>query len=151
MDIGNKIKMIRMEKKMSQSEFADLLGINRTTLSKWENNVNLPGINEIENICRISGITMNQFLHEGTIAQNKEQKRNLNMTVNYISVIVMLFLSYVLFPFGIIISIFSVIFSFKKGLHFIVRIISIVLFIFLLDAILMPFGIYLMPPITRIF
>ena len=42
MSFANRIKQLRHERRYSQSEFADLLGVKRATLGKWETGVNKP-------------------------------------------------------------------------------------------------------------
>ena len=36
-DIGSKIKAARIEKKLTQEQVAELLGVSRQTISNWEN------------------------------------------------------------------------------------------------------------------
>lgn len=43
-DIGSKIKAARIEKKLTQEQVAQLLGISRQTISNWENEKSYPDI-----------------------------------------------------------------------------------------------------------
>ena len=38
-DIGSKIKAARLEKKLTQEQVAELLGVSRQTISNWENDI----------------------------------------------------------------------------------------------------------------
>ena len=38
-DLGSKIKAARLEKKLTQEQVAELLGVSRQTISNWENGV----------------------------------------------------------------------------------------------------------------
>ncbi|MGO1356310.1 helix-turn-helix domain-containing protein [Alkalibacterium gilvum] len=50
--LGDKIKELRTEKEMSQSEFSDAIGISRNYLSEVENNKKIPGKPTIDNIIK---------------------------------------------------------------------------------------------------
>ena len=43
-DIGSKIKAARIEKKLTQEQVAELLGVSRQTISNWENEKSYPDI-----------------------------------------------------------------------------------------------------------
>ena len=43
-DIGSKIKSARLEKKLTQEQVAELLGVSRQTISNWENEKSYPDI-----------------------------------------------------------------------------------------------------------
>lgn len=43
-DIGSKIKAARLEKKLTQEQVAELLGVSRQTISNWENEKSYPDI-----------------------------------------------------------------------------------------------------------
>lgn len=44
LDIGSKIKATRLEKKLTQEQVAELLGVSRQTISNWENEKSYPDI-----------------------------------------------------------------------------------------------------------
>ena len=39
MDFGKQIKQMRVERKLTQEQMADRLGVSRQAVSNWENNV----------------------------------------------------------------------------------------------------------------
>ena len=43
-DIGSKIKAARLEKKLTQEQVAEILGVSRQTISNWENEKSYPDI-----------------------------------------------------------------------------------------------------------
>lgn len=51
--IGKIIETKRKEKKLTQKELADYLGVSNTAISKWENGNNLPDISMLEPLCEI--------------------------------------------------------------------------------------------------
>ncbi len=44
MNIGNKIKMLRKQRGITQEQLADSIGISFQAVSKWENGIALPDI-----------------------------------------------------------------------------------------------------------
>nr|WP_270187649.1 helix-turn-helix transcriptional regulator [[Ruminococcus] lactaris] len=41
-DIGSKIKAARLDKKLTQEQVAEILGVSRQTISNWENEKSYP-------------------------------------------------------------------------------------------------------------
>ncbi len=62
MNIGNKLIALRAERKMSQSELADLLDVSRQTVSKWECNICDPEIGRITQMALIFNVTTDYLL-----------------------------------------------------------------------------------------
>ena len=42
MSLGKKLHQIRKEEKLSQSEFAKIIGVTKTTIFNWENDIHSP-------------------------------------------------------------------------------------------------------------
>lgn len=55
------IKGIMTEKKLSQQKFADIIGVNQTTVSQWLLGRKKPGYDSIYLICRTFNISPNEF------------------------------------------------------------------------------------------
>ncbi len=53
------IKQIMEEKGLSQQKFADLIGVNQTTVSQWLLGNKKPGFDSIQSIYTVFGITPN--------------------------------------------------------------------------------------------
>ena len=61
MKIGEKIKQGRKNNNMNQIELAEKLGINITTLSRWENDKTTPNSDDIEKIAKILNMEASSF------------------------------------------------------------------------------------------
>lgn len=59
--IGKLIAKCRKDKKMTQQELADQLGVTDKSVSKWENGKCLPNVSLYKELCDILGITLNEF------------------------------------------------------------------------------------------
>lgn len=60
-NIPNVIKKYRLDKELSQKELAKLLGKSKNVISNWENGVNKPDANNIERLCELLDIPVNEF------------------------------------------------------------------------------------------
>ena len=69
-DIGSKIKAARIEKKLTQEQVAELLGVSRQTISNWENEKSYPDI--------ISVIKMSEYydISLGYLLKGEEKMKN---------------------------------------------------------------------------
>ena len=59
---GKAIKSLRRNADMTQAQLAQKLNVSAQTVSKWENEVNLPDIYVIEEICSLFGVAMEEFI-----------------------------------------------------------------------------------------
>ena len=59
--IGEKIKAKRKERGMTQSELADILGITKAAVSKWENEEGYPDITMLPEIAQLFHITIDEL------------------------------------------------------------------------------------------
>ena len=55
------IRSIMAEQKLSQQKFADIIGVNQTTVSQWLLGRKKPGYDSIVMICKKFDITPNEF------------------------------------------------------------------------------------------
>lgn len=59
--IGKFICELRKEKKLTQQELADKIGVTDRAISNWENGRRLPDYSIIKDLCKELGITINEF------------------------------------------------------------------------------------------
>lgn len=62
MNIGEKLYKLRKDKNLSQEEVADILGVSRQTISKWETNGSLPDLDKVAPLCKLYEISADQLL-----------------------------------------------------------------------------------------
>ena len=62
MDIGKKIKNLRLEKNVKQEELAEYLGVSFQAVSKWETGASVPDIALLPNLAVFFGITIDELL-----------------------------------------------------------------------------------------
>lgn len=64
MDLGEKLRTLRKEKKLSQEALAEKLRVSRQSVSKWESGQSIPEIQKILLICDIFDLSADEFLRE---------------------------------------------------------------------------------------
>lgn len=75
MKIGKLIAKCRKEKKLTQKELAELLGVTDKSVSKWETGVCLPDVSLYKELCNLLGITLNEFFVGERIADENYKKK----------------------------------------------------------------------------
>lgn len=73
MDLGNKLLELRKKKGISQEEAADILGVSRQTVSKWETGLSTPEFDKIKSIADLYEVSINELV-TGIKEEAKENK-----------------------------------------------------------------------------
>lgn len=60
--IGDNIKKFRKKKWLSQKQFAEMLGVNNSCVSNWENGLNNPPADKIVDICINLDVSASELL-----------------------------------------------------------------------------------------
>ncbi len=84
--IGKFIATCRKEKKITQSELAEKLGITDRAVSNWETGKNMPDLSLFKPLCEILDITINELLSGEKLSKDKYQERfeeNIVNTIDY--------------------------------------------------------------------
>jgi len=79
--IGNLLKEIRKKNNLTQSQFANLLGVTPQAVSKWENGKNIPDIVILKEIKKLYNIDIDSILD----GENKKKAKK----VNYITIVLL--------------------------------------------------------------
>lgn len=64
-EIGVRIRKYREAQKLSQKEFATLIGVSNSRVSNWEQGINRPDVGILSKICEIFKISPVVFLNLG--------------------------------------------------------------------------------------
>lgn len=64
-ECGLRIKKLRIEKKLTQKQLAQRIGVSDKAVSKWERGAGLPDISLIAPLSRELGVTMDHLLEKG--------------------------------------------------------------------------------------
>ena len=66
MDIGNKIKQLRYEAKLTQEQLATKVGVSPQSVSKWETGLTLPDIALLPTLAEVFGVTIDELFDLAT-------------------------------------------------------------------------------------
>ena len=61
MSFSENFKAARKNSGPSQQQLADMLGMNRSSISKYENGIGLPLANTLQRICEIFGVSIDSM------------------------------------------------------------------------------------------
>ena len=79
----NRLKELRKEKKVSQKEIADFLGISEKTISRWENSENQIKPDKAEKLADFFGVSVGYLLgHDDNDFEKQIRIDTLNNTLN---------------------------------------------------------------------
>jgi transcriptional regulator with XRE-family HTH domain len=62
--VGDNIKQLRIQNNLSQQQIADLLKVNRSSISHWETGLNEPGVAIIVRLKQILNCTYEELLED---------------------------------------------------------------------------------------
>ena len=135
--IGKFIKEKRLKKNLTQSEFANILGVTERTVSNWENGKNLPDLSLYNDICKILNITTNELINGMDLKNNLDIKKLIPSLIS-LTIIILVFIinSKSIFSFILIlISLIIILFNLNKITNKKVTIISFVSLVIFLNFI----------------
>lgn len=69
--IGKFISKNRKNKKITQEQLGEKLGVSKNAVSKWERGLNLPDASIMQDLCKILDITLNELFSGERIPDNK--------------------------------------------------------------------------------
>lgn len=72
MTLGDKLAKMRREHNYTQEQFADILGVSRQSVSKWESGVAYPETDKLVKICQLFGCSTDYLLLDGVKEQSGE-------------------------------------------------------------------------------
>ena len=82
-NIAKIILKVRQDNKISQEQFAEILGVTRQAVSRWEMGISVPNINTLILISKKFNISIDTMLKDtGTIIEQSEKNNNLSTKKN---------------------------------------------------------------------
>ena len=79
--IGEKISALRKQRKMTQDELAEKMGVSSQAVSKWETNMSIPDLPSLINLADFFGITLDELVRNrkpDVRLVPEEQRRDIN-------------------------------------------------------------------------
>ena len=76
MTFGEKLRIARKNKKLTQKELASTIGAKHNSISNWENDQNKPDPDTIQSLCWILDVTPNYFFSNEISVLNQQNTDN---------------------------------------------------------------------------
>lgn len=85
-EFANTIYRIRQERKLTQKDLGEIIGVSDRTISKWENGTTVPDLCQIRNICRKLEISPSLLIKSEKIFKDgmTDLKRKVGKVLNYL-------------------------------------------------------------------
>ena len=76
-EIGERIKLFREDRNMSQKDFAQKIGVSNSRVSNWEQGINRPDVDLLKKICETLNDSPSELLdvHHDTEEQTEHEKQ----------------------------------------------------------------------------
>ncbi len=90
MKFCDKLPKLRKANNITQEQLADMLGVSRQAVSKWESGISIPDMEKIIEMCKIFNCQIEELLDDGVtsntkIEKNKTLKEYTNSILNFIT------------------------------------------------------------------
>ena len=76
MTTGNKLAQLRKQNNYTQEQFADLMGVSRQAVSKWENDLAYPETEKLIQIGKLYGCSMDYLLNDDAEEKPAEEEKS---------------------------------------------------------------------------
>ena len=112
--IGRFIANCRKQRKMTQSELGEKLGVTEKSVSNWENGRNMPDLSLFKPLCNELNITLNDLLSGEKVTEKEYREKleeNIINTIDYTNTKLENrnnFIGFILITFGILISVSAI-------------------------------------------
>lgn len=73
MSFGENLKILRKEKKLSQEQLAEMVGVSRQAISKWESERAYPDIDNLIMLKSIFDVTLDELLIKESTNENEDE------------------------------------------------------------------------------
>ena len=82
--IGKFISELRKERKLTQEQLAEKLGVSQKSVSRWETGKNMPDMSLLQGLSLELGITVSELLDgERSLAEGRSADEAINQIINY--------------------------------------------------------------------
>ena len=80
--IGEKIRELRLQHKMTQDQLADRLGVSYQSISRWENGITYPDIEFLPAIANYFSVSLDYLMGQDEVEKRKKIKKQINNIAN---------------------------------------------------------------------
>ena len=74
MELGGQIRRLRLERHLTQEALADVLGVSRQAVTKWERGISLPSTANLLALCEVLDVSMEELIGCGARPKQPEER-----------------------------------------------------------------------------
>lgn len=71
-EFKNRVKQLRIEKKLTQQELAEMVGVLKGSVSKWECGITRPEFETLDKLCDIFNVSLSYLLGSSDVKERRE-------------------------------------------------------------------------------
>lgn len=102
MSLSDRLLELRKKKNLSQEDVADILGVSRQTISKWETGLSTPEFDKIEPLAKLFEVSVDELVTGNKIEKDKEIKEEITINRHSTKSVVLLIIGIFLYFLAII-------------------------------------------------
>lgn len=102
MSLSDRLLELRKKKNLSQEDVADILGVSRQTISKWETGLSTPEFDKIEPLAKLFEVSVDELVTGNKIEKDKEIKEEITIDRHSTKSVVLLIIGIFLYFLAII-------------------------------------------------
>ena len=98
MNFSDNLKKIRKENNLSQEQLAEMLGVSRQAVSKWESNLAYPEMDKMIQIAKKFNLNIDDLINQDVseVNNNKQAKNNINKYIDDFSLFIVIYFTHIL-------------------------------------------------------
>lgn len=85
MSVGSRIKSLRNERGLSQSQLANLIGIEKAMIGRWETTLMVPSKKHLKSIAAAFGLTVEEFINPRWLGFTDPELDRIKATIKSLS------------------------------------------------------------------
>ena len=99
-DIGSRIIALRERKGLSQKDLAEIISVSAPTLSRWENGVVTPPLQQLEHISDMLGTSLEELFSGDKAEYEKLRKRFIKVRISLmiLAILMLFFIAFMVMP-----------------------------------------------------
>lgn len=75
MDLSKRLMELRMKNGLTQGQVADVVGVSRQSISKWELGEALPGTEKMKKLGELYGLSVDDLLSDDALPESREDRQ----------------------------------------------------------------------------
>lgn len=111
MNLGENLRQVRLEKKLTQEDVSKVMFVTRQTISRWEQNKTMPNVYVLEELSRLYEVPIDRFYDSTREMSDTNKEEKVMKNINYYALFGSVFFNIFLFS-GVAITVATLLLSY---------------------------------------